>query len=105
MGAEPFDRRVRAVASPGKAIAGLRASQVDYLESLIELAREGMTGASPAVPKTIEGFGVKVVRLSAEERAAFQKATKPVYEKWSRQVGPELVKKAEGSIAARKKKT
>jgi len=83
----------------------VRDAAVEAGKYCIELAREGMTGAAPAVHKTIEGFGVKVVRLSAEERAAFQKATKPVYEKWSRQVGPELVKKAEGSIAARKKKT
>ena len=69
----------------------------------IELAREGMTGATPAVHKTIEGFGVKIVRLSPEERAAFQKVTRPVYEKWSKQIGPDLVKKAEGSVAARKK--
>ena len=69
----------------------------------IELAREGMTGATPAVHKTIEGFGVKIVRLSPEERAAFQKVTRPVYEKWAKQIGPDLVKKAEGSVAARKK--
>jgi len=43
------------------------------------------------------------VRLSPEERAAFQKVTRPVYEKWSKQIGPDLVKKAEGSVAARKK--
>ena len=69
----------------------------------IELARDGMTGASPAVHKTIEGFGVKIVRLAPEERAAFQKATRPVYEKWAKQIGPDLVKKAESSVQARKK--
>ncbi len=69
----------------------------------IEAAREGMTGANPAVLKTIEGYGVKVVRLSDAERAEFQKATRPVYEKWTKQVGPELVKKAETAVARRKK--
>jgi TRAP-type C4-dicarboxylate transport system substrate-binding protein len=46
---------------------------------------------------------VKIVRLAPEERAAFQKATRPVYEKWAKQVGPDLVKKAESSVQARKK--
>ena len=47
----------------------------------IEAAREGMTGANPAVVKQIEGLGVKVVRPSAQEMAAFKKVTKPVYDK------------------------
>ena len=71
----------------------------------IELAREGMTGASPAVHRTIEGFGVKIVRLTPEERAALQKVTRPVYDKWAKQIGPDLVKKAEASVANRKKKS
>ena len=69
----------------------------------IQLAREGMTGADPAVHKTIEGLGVKIVKLTPQERAAFVKTTKPVYEKWAKQIGPELVKKAEASIAKREK--
>ena len=69
----------------------------------VELAREGMTGDNPAVVKQIEGFGVKVVRPTAQEMAAFKKVTKPVYDKWSKQIGPDLVKKAEASIARRKK--
>ena len=62
-----------------------------------------MTGANPPILKTIEGFGVKVVKLSEQERNAFRKATKPVYDKWSKQIGADLVKKAEASVAARKK--
>ena len=69
----------------------------------IQLARDGMTGADPAVHKTIEGLGVKLVKLSPQERAAFVKTTKPVYDKWAKQIGPDLVKKAEASIAKRKK--
>ena len=69
----------------------------------LQLAREGMTGADPAVVKTIAGMGVKVVKLTPQERAAFVKTTRPVYDKWAKQIGPELVKKAEASIASRKK--
>jgi tripartite ATP-independent transporter DctP family solute receptor len=71
----------------------------------IELAREGLTGVSPAMHKTIEGLGVKIVRPTAAERAEFQKVTRPVYDKWAKQIGPDLVKKAEQSIANRKKKS
>ena len=81
----------------------VRDAAVEAGKYCIELAREGMTGATPAVHKTIEGYGVKITRLVPEERAAFQKVTRPVYEKWSKQIGPDLVKKAEGSVAARKK--
>jgi TRAP-type C4-dicarboxylate transport system substrate-binding protein len=44
-----------------------------------------------------------VTSLSADEREAFVKATRPVYEKWKNTVGPALVKEAETAIAARKK--
>jgi TRAP-type transport system periplasmic protein len=81
----------------------VRQAAIEAGRYCIELAREGMTGPDPAVHKTIEGLGVKVVKLTAEERAAFQKATRPVYEKWAKQIGPELVKKAEAAIASRSK--
>ena len=80
-----------------------RQAAVDAGKYCIELARDGMTGANPAIHKTIEGFGVKIVRLTPQERAAFVKVTRPVYDKWAKQIGPDLVKKAEAAVAARKK--
>jgi len=44
-----------------------------------------------------------VTRLSAAEKEAFVKATRPVYDKWAQTIGPDLVKKAEGAVAARSK--
>ena len=81
----------------------VREAAVEAGKYCIQLAREGMTGADPAIHKTIAGFGVNIVKLSPQERAAFQKATRPVYDKWSRQIGTDLVKKAEASVASRKK--
>ena len=81
----------------------VRQAAIEAGKYCIDLAREGMTGANPAVLKTIEGYGVNVVKLSDAERAAFRRVTRPVYEKWSKQIGPALVKKAEASVAARKK--
>ncbi len=81
----------------------VRDAAVEAGKYCIELAREGLTGASPAMHKTIEGFGVKIVKPTAAERAEFQKVTRPVYDKWAKQIGPDLVKKAEAAIASRKK--
>lgn len=81
----------------------VREAAIEAGKYCIDLAREGMTGANPAVHKTIEGLGVQIVKLTPQERAAFVKSTRPVYDKWAKQVGPDLVKKAEASIAKRKK--
>ncbi len=81
----------------------VREAAIEAGRYCIELARDGMTGPNPAMVKTIEGLGVNVVRLSAAEIQAFKKATRPVYDKWAKQIGAGLVKKAEVSIAARKK--
>jgi tripartite ATP-independent transporter DctP family solute receptor len=81
----------------------VRQTAIEAGKYCIDLAREGMTGSDPAIQKTIAGFGVNIVKLSPEERAAFVKVTRPVYEKWAKQIGPDLVKKAEAAVAARKK--
>jgi TRAP-type C4-dicarboxylate transport system substrate-binding protein len=52
--------------------------------------------------KEVEGQGVKVTRPSAAELEEFKKLTRPVFEKWSKTIGVDLVKKAEAEIAARK---
>ena len=81
----------------------VRAAAIEAGKYCVDLAREGMTGEHPAVVKQIEAMGVKVVKPSAQEMTAFKKVTQPVYDKWSKQIGPALVKKAEASIARRKK--
>jgi TRAP-type C4-dicarboxylate transport system substrate-binding protein len=47
-------------------------------------------------------MGVKVTRLAPAEREEFVKSTRAVYEQWKKQIGADLVTKAEQSIAARK---
>ena len=81
----------------------VRAAAIEAGKYCVDLAREGMTGENPAVVKQIEAMGVKVVKPNAQEMTAFRKVTQPVYDKWSKQIGPALVKKAEASIARRKK--
>ncbi len=67
----------------------------------IEKARKGIAGSDNAVLKQIEAAGVTVTALSPEQRTAFVQATRPVYDKWSKTIGIDLVKKAETAIAKR----
>jgi TRAP-type transport system periplasmic protein len=69
-------------------------------ENVIE-ARKGIAGNDTTVLKQIEGQGVTVTRLTADQRKAFQAASKPVYDKWAQQIGRDLVKAAEASIGKR----
>ena len=64
-------------------------------------ARRGIAGDDTTALKQIEGQGVTVTRLSADQRTAFQAAAKPVYDKWAGQIGADLVKSAETAIAKR----
>ncbi len=69
----------------------------------IAIARTGLVEADKPLLKQIEGLGVTITTLTAPEREAFVKATRPVFDKWKEQIGPSLVAKAESSIAGRKK--
>jgi tripartite ATP-independent transporter DctP family solute receptor len=75
--------------------AAVQAGQEEIVE-----ARKGLLPPDHALVKEIQELGVNVVKLSDAQKAAFKKATRQVYEKWAQQIGPELVKKAEASIAA-----
>jgi TRAP-type transport system periplasmic protein len=67
----------------------------------VEKARKGIAGNDNAVLKQIEASGVTVTNPTAEQRAVFVQATRPVYDKWSKTIGVDLVKKAETAIAKR----
>ncbi len=80
----------------------VRQAAIEAGKEEIAIARKGLADAGQPLLKEIEGMGVTVTRLSADERAAFVKATKPVYDKWKGQIGTDLVTMAEKAIAARK---
>jgi len=67
----------------------------------VDRARKGIAGNDNTVLKQIEASGVTVTHPTAEQRAAFVQATRPVYDKWSKTIGVDLVKKAETAIAKR----
>jgi TRAP-type C4-dicarboxylate transport system substrate-binding protein len=68
----------------------------------IAAARKGIVPPEDVVIKEVEAKGVNVVKLTDAEKQAFKKATHDVYEKWAKQIGPDLVKKAEEAVARRK---
>jgi len=68
----------------------------------IALARKGLIPPGDTMIKEIQAAGVNVASLTPQEKEAFKKATRSVYDKWAKQIGPELVKKAEQAVAKRK---
>ncbi len=73
----------------------VRKAAEDAAKQQIELARKPMEA-------TILAMGVGITQLTPDQLAAFQKITKPVYDKWVKQIGPDLVKKAEKAVASPK---
>ncbi|MDO9361020.1 MAG: DctP family TRAP transporter solute-binding subunit [Polaromonas sp.] len=81
----------------------VRQAAIDAGKQEIAIARKGLTEADKPLLKEIAAMGVTVTQLTPAERQAFVKATRPVYDKWKKTVGVELVNTAEKAIAARKK--
>ncbi|MEO6856461.1 MAG: DctP family TRAP transporter solute-binding subunit [Rhodoferax sp.] len=81
----------------------VKQAALDAAREQIVIARKGLVEADQPLLKDLAGLGVTVTKLSPEERAAFVAATRPVFEKWKKTIGADLVATAEKSIAARKK--
>jgi tripartite ATP-independent transporter DctP family solute receptor len=81
----------------------VREAAIEAGKQEIALTRKGLTPDDMSMIKEVEGLGVKVTELSDAEKQAFQKVLQPVYEKWSKQVGPDLVKRAEAAVAKSRK--
>jgi tripartite ATP-independent transporter DctP family solute receptor len=81
----------------------VKQAAVDAGKQEIAIARKGLAEADRPLLKEIATQGVTITQLSPQEREAFVKATRPVYDKWKNQIGAGLVGNAEKAIAARKK--
>jgi tripartite ATP-independent transporter DctP family solute receptor len=79
----------------------VKQAAIDAGQQEIGIARAGLVEGDRAVLDEIEGNEVTITVLNEEERAAFVAATRPVFDKWKEQVGPDLVDMAEQAIAAR----
>ena len=78
----------------------VRATAIEAGKQEIALTRKGLTANDMSMIKEVQGLGVKVTELSDADKQAFQKVLQPVYDKWSKQIGPDLVKRAEAAVAA-----
>nr|WP_315228092.1 DctP family TRAP transporter solute-binding subunit [uncultured Albidiferax sp.] len=76
---------------------------LDAAREQIAISRKGMVEADQPLLKDLAALGTTVTKLTPEERAAFVAATRPVFEKWKKTIGTDLVATAEKSIANRKK--
>ena len=81
----------------------VRAAAVEAGKQEVAIARKGLTRGDMSMVKDVEALGVKVTQLTDAERGAFEKAVRPVYDKWTKQIGADLVKRAEAAVAARAK--
>lgn len=66
----------------------------------IEKARRSQNALAALVAERSEFGGLVVTQLTAAQRASFVLATRPVYDKWRKEIGSELVERAERRIAA-----
>jgi TRAP-type transport system periplasmic protein len=80
----------------------VKEAAVEAAKENIELARKGSVAPDDSLIKEIEGLGINVVKLTGEEKAEFKRATREVFDKWAKQIGAELVKKAEDAVAKSK---
>lgn len=81
----------------------VRQAAIDAGKQEIAIARKGLVEADKPLLKEIAGLGVTVTNLTPAERDGFVKVTRPVYEKWKKTVGVDLVNAAEKAVAARSK--
>jgi TRAP-type transport system periplasmic protein len=81
----------------------VRQAAVDAGRQEIAIARAGLSGKDQSFIKTVQDLGVKVTELNESEKDAFRKAIKPVFDKWAKQIGPDLVRQAEAAVAGRPK--
>ncbi|MFP5513456.1 MAG: DctP family TRAP transporter solute-binding subunit [Alphaproteobacteria bacterium] len=80
----------------------VRAAAVQAAAEEVAISRKGITAEDDSLLKDIAAQGVEVVRLTPDQQKAFQTATQPVFDKWTKQIGPDLVKAAQAAIAERK---
>ncbi|MGO4279767.1 tripartite ATP-independent transporter solute receptor, DctP family [Cupriavidus sp. OV038] len=79
----------------------VKQAAIDAGKQEIALARKGLVESGAPAWKEMEQHGVKVTQLSPAEHDAFRKATVKVYDKWKKQIGSDLVAKAETAISKR----
>ncbi len=76
---------------------GIRKAADEVVAWQKKAAREGLEGNTAALD-VLKNNGMEVTVLTPDQVKAFKAKTKAVHEKWTREIGPELVKMAEQDI-------
>jgi TRAP-type transport system periplasmic protein len=71
-------------------------------QAAIDAGQQETIMSRAPLEKTIADLGVQITTLTPEQSAQFAQATKGVYEKWTKMIGPDLVKLAEKEVASAK---
>jgi len=79
----------------------VRDAAIEAAEREIVIARKGVTPEDSSMLQEIEEQGVTITTLTPEQHAAFVEITKPVFDKWKKTIGEDLVEQAQKDIAAR----
>jgi len=79
----------------------LRAAAEQAAREHTASSRKGVVGGDRSSFDELKRRNVEVTELSDTEKAAFQAATRAVFDKWAQTVGGELVKEAEEAVARR----
>ena len=79
----------------------VREAAIEAGKQEIVLARKGVTPEDDALLKEIADHGVTITNLTPEQHDAFVKVTQPVFDKWKKTIGVDLVEQSQKDIAAR----
>ena len=82
----------------------VRQAAIDAAKTQVDASRSATAAAIASLGREFRDAKVEIVKLTADERAAFVAATKPVYERWANEIGVDLVRQAEQAIAAAAKR-
>ncbi|HMK43256.1 MAG TPA: DctP family TRAP transporter solute-binding subunit [Dissulfurispiraceae bacterium] len=85
-----FDEKDRAI---------LRKAADEAMAWQKKAAREGLEGGTASLDM-LKNNGMSVTILKPEDVEAFRVKTKPVYDKWAAEIGPDLVKATENAVKA-----
>jgi TRAP-type C4-dicarboxylate transport system substrate-binding protein len=81
----------------------VRQAAIDAGRREFDLARQATEAAAGVIGKDLRGAGVVMTRLTPEELAHLAAAAKPVADKWTSEIGPDLVRRAQQAMAAARK--
>ncbi|OQX10356.1 MAG: C4-dicarboxylate ABC transporter [Desulfobulbaceae bacterium A2] len=77
----------------------VRAAAIEAARENVAMARKGVTTDDDSALRELQAEGVEIVQLTPAEIQVFRQAAQSVYDKWTKNIGAELVNKAETAVA------